>query len=139
MTGQDDFFDRVRTSEVFQMLERLREQALQPHAKQIGEIIGAGRIPVVVFEPPGDVVALLRALGWDGSVVNRMTPEFIKRLARHDGVMAGWIQRTSGPGRILVLIHEERLLVNVDNEGLTLEPGSTHAELFQITARGGQA
>lgn len=115
-------------------LDCLLTEAIRPNAVQIAAIVDSGGIPVVTFEPCRAIEEPLRAMGWNGrSTVFRLTRGARDRMvamavASGDAATQRWLKRHDGPARILVVAHCGSLLVNVDDSGFSIEPGSTDGE-----------
>jgi hypothetical protein len=112
------------------VLDAIFTHGIKPHADAIAEVVESGDIAIVVHRLRPDVERNARALGWDGvSPVFRMTESTRARMiasseAIADTVTARWL-RAKRTGRVFVLSGVGSLLVNVDEDGFSIEPGST--------------
>jgi hypothetical protein len=123
MSAQDDF------------LERVRRVALLPNAEAITKNTKSGSISVVAFEPMGENLRFLSVLGWDGiSPVFAMSSRAAEVVAAStarlgDHTTGRWLRRRHGPRRVFLVAHRGTLLVNMEQERISIEPGSTDAEM----------
>jgi len=123
--------DLERSKAVF---NRLVNEGLKPHGKEIVQICNDGDVACVVWELTSDNHEAARALGWDGvssvfAMPNEIRIEFAKALAK-DGDVAGakWL-RASGKNRIYCMAQTGTLLLNVNpGEGFSIEPGTLDHE-----------
>lgn len=122
MSGADD------------ILGRLLNEAIKPHAERIAELAERRRFVAVVFEPHEDAVKFARALGWD-----RSTPIFglretrVRRLAEIDHACERWFATKPCIDHIkaFVIMHRGTLLLNFEpDRGWYIEPGSTDASII---------
>jgi hypothetical protein len=107
------------------VLDRLMNEAIIPHAVRLAEIISAGRIPVVVFEPSDEWQSALRLHGYNGERVFAMPLRMRRALFRWDDVVAAWLDRHLSmdppPASVLVVMRDEALLLNCGRDGWTIE------------------
>ncbi len=97
------------------VLERLLNEGIKPHAKEIATIAADGDVAIVVFEPGAGAARAAREAGWDGKAgVLRMSPEFRQQLIEAaDAVTAAWLDRDAGgAARMFVFAGCGTLLVN---------------------------
>jgi hypothetical protein len=110
-------------------LDRILNEGIKPQGETLAPIIAKGDVAVIVFEPSPETVGALKMLGWDGETgAFRLSNSKRKQIAasseqRGDWVTAKWL-RSSKRGRIFVFAQRGTLLVNLTDEGYSLEPGS---------------
>ncbi len=114
--------DEIRKS---QLADRLLDLGIKPHAEEIAAIAAKGDVAVVVFEPDPSIADALNTIGWDGeSHVFRLSNNAKRRLvAGLDKVTMRWLNRKAGV-RVFLFVQGGNLLVNLDERGWFIEPGS---------------
>jgi hypothetical protein len=116
------------SAELPALLERLARDGIDPHAEAIAEIASRRAISIVVVEPSDEWKDALRAHGWRGECVFAMSDRVRMALSCADPVTERWIHGSRSDtlvARIFAVIHDTSLLVNRDDRGLRIEPGST--------------
>ena len=109
------------------MLDRLLEDGIKPHAKELVEIALRGEVAVVAFEADDMARPALEALGWRERPVFGITRTRAEKAAKgsSDHVWRAWAARPSNTSclRIFVFMHRGTLLINHKADGFELEPG----------------
>lgn len=109
------------------MVKQFVDIALLPNSAKVREIAARGEIPVVCYEPMGDMLALL------GNPKQNVFPmsASAKRNLRSLPDTKPWIDKKTSPGMIKVfgVIHMGTFLFNwVSGHELYVEPGSLDQE-----------
>ncbi|HSM93088.1 MAG TPA: hypothetical protein VLT47_09380 [Anaeromyxobacteraceae bacterium] len=121
----------IETTTEAELLARIINAGIRPHAPELALIGFSGDVAVVVFEPAEGAKTLARTIGWDGeSAYFRLTKEGAKTLAGstvEDARLGKWLGRKFVPAqpvtRVLVLTRDDRLLLNYSAfEGWSQEP-----------------
>jgi hypothetical protein len=120
----------TKTTAAHELLSKMVEKAIIPHAEEIARIAIDGGVAVVLYQPDATARRIGRELGWDkyNAPVIRLSQEHAARLATADRATAKWLARTSGV-RVFVFMHGGTLLLNFGDQGWSLEAGSTDVEL----------
>lgn len=109
-------------------LARLLEQGIKPNAEAIARIHANGDIALVPFEVAPEWRARLEEAGFSLEV-RPLTAAQRRQLSGADHVSARWV-KGKRPGRIYVVSGSGTLLVNHDESGFAIEPGSTDREVL---------
>ena len=120
------------TKATSELIERIVNQGIRPHAPELAVIGFSGDVAVVVFEPGEDAKETARDIGWDGeSAVFRLSEQGTRALAGSGKTaMAKWLRKKFDPAapvaRVYVLTGDEPLLLNYSsNEGWYPEPSAS--------------
>lgn len=122
--------------ETKRFMDRVLDEGIKPHAREIARRWVDGEIPIVVFEPGVETLKALPNLGWRmGESVFSMTLEhFLTTFGSVDGVTGPWATRDrSGDDSVPVFLflHDGSLLLNhTPGKGWSLEPGSTDIDIM---------
>ena len=100
------------------------------HAATIADIVADGDIAIVVYRLRPDAKRNARALGWDGTApVCKMSEATRARMIASSNAIGGHVTArwlgAKNADRIFVVSGVGSLLVNIDNDGFLIEPGST--------------
>jgi hypothetical protein len=112
------------------LMDRVLEQGVKPHAAEIAAIGLSGRFACLVFEPGDLHRKVVRTWGRTGEAVFPLSPEQVRVLASTDRAALRWFSIPPDESKIKVflLVHEGTLLINYEpGHGWSVEPGSTDA------------
>ncbi len=120
-----DWVLKPRESEV---VKQFVDSVLIPHGDEIRCLHARGDIPIVFFQPMGDLREVFG--GGPGDSVVRMTTARKRELARLSD-SKGWVQKKAAQGetKVFGVIHMGTFLFTwVDGHDLYVEPGSLDSE-----------
>jgi len=116
-------------AELAAWFREMQAVAIAPNADKIATIVAGGDVAVALYHPDTSALAAARGVGWDGSSAFRMPRTAQKRLAAQsqrsgDVITSRWLRRSGEGGRIFLISGTGTLLINCDECGLSIEPGS---------------
>ena len=126
-------FRWVEAAEFADYMDTLVNASVRLHSLLIAAILAADGIAVAIHGTTDENSPFLLSLGWDGQApAFEMRSEAAEDIARHcqavgDTVTARWL-RSEREGRIFLVARESTFLLNLTEEGLSLEPGSLDHE-----------
>lgn len=116
-----------------EVLNRLLQEGIKPHARRIAELGIQGRFACVVFEPGPTAITILKAMNrHSAGPVFALSECEVAMLAASDQVAERWFSSRPNARKqeIFAFVQEGTPLINHEHRlGFSLEPGSTDQEL----------